>query len=208
MLLNMEMSDFFTELASASPAPGGGSVAAISGALGAALLSMVCRLTIGKKGYEDVDETMREMLQEAERLSFHLQTLIDKDSIAFNQVMAAFKLPQANEVEKEQRSEAIQQAFKKAADVPFSIAAECLMVLEIAHKIVNKVNKNAISDIGVATLAAYTGLEGAVMNVRINLPSIKDIAYVTSKKEAVAIFLQSGQTLGKETGELISHLLD
>lgn len=193
MLVEMKVSDFIAELASDSPAPGGGSVAAVSGALGAGLLSMVCRLTIGKKGYEAVQADMESALVKSDELHKRLVSLIDEDTNAFNAVMAAFKMPKESPEEKEKRTAAIQTAFKKAADIPFNIAVTCEEVLTLAESLVNKANTNAISDIGVAALSAHSGLEGAVMNVKINLPSIKDQDYVNSKKQEITKLVEQGQ---------------
>ncbi len=180
MLSEMRLSEFVDELASSSPAPGGGSVAAVSGALGSALVSMVCRLTIGKKGYELVQDDMQKVMNQSDDLHKNLVVLIDQDTDAFNRLMAAFKLPKGNEAEAVQRSKIIQAAYMKAVDIPLTIAENCLMVLQLTDQIKNKGNKNAISDIGVAAQSSYAGLESALMNVSINLGSIKDQEYNTA----------------------------
>lgn len=192
MLIEMKVKDFVAELASDSPAPGGGSVAAISGALGAGLISMVCRLTIGKKGYEAVQADMEAALVKSDELHKRLVNLVDEDTNAFNAVMAAFKMPKDTPEEKEKRTAAIQTAFKKAADIPYTIAVTCAEVLTLAEALADKANTNAISDIGVAALSAYSGLEGAVMNVKINLPSIKDQEYVETKKQEITKLQEQG----------------
>ncbi len=180
MLSEMKLCEFVDELASSSPAPGGGSVAAVSGALGSALVSMVCRLTIGKKNYELVNDEMQKVLEIADGLYKDLVSLVDQDTDAFNSLMAAFKLPKSNEEETEQRSEQIQSAYLKAADIPLNIAKDCLQVLRLADRIKDKGNKNAISDIGVAAESSYAGLESALMNVKINLGSIKNQDYTSA----------------------------
>lgn len=195
MLVDLNLRQFVGELASDSPAPGGGSVAALSGALGAGLISMVCNLTIGKNGYEAHEAEMKEIRGEAENLYNSLLERIDRDTEAFNKVMAAFKMKKDTEEEKAVRKEAIQKAFKEACDSPFAIAEECLAVIRLADRIVDKGNTNAMSDMGVAAAQALAGLEGAIMNVRINIPSIKDAAYVSEKESAVQKILAEGKSL-------------
>jgi formiminotetrahydrofolate cyclodeaminase len=173
--MNMKM--FLDELASSSSAPGGGSVAALSGALGAALSSMVCNLTKGKQGYETVQEEIVEILQRTEELRKQLTELIDKDTEAFNEVMEALKMPKDTADQKELRQHAMQDTFKHAADVPLETARKCIQILDCARIIAEKGNKNSISDAAVSALMAQTGVQAAMLNVRINLRSIKDTEY-------------------------------
>ncbi|MFQ5660626.1 MAG: cyclodeaminase/cyclohydrolase family protein [Gammaproteobacteria bacterium] len=182
MLTELEVGRFLEELASDSPTPGGGSVAAVSGSMGAGFVSMVCRLTIGKKGYETVEALMTETLDTTEKIRGSLSVLIDEDTNAFNQVMAAFRMPKGTPEEKEERLVAIQAGFKKASEIPHTVAQYCLDILERIRIIVGKANSNTLSDLGVAAQTAYAGVEGAVMNVRINLPSIKDTPWAEKKK--------------------------
>ena len=177
-LVKMNIKMFLDELASSSPAPGGGSVAALSGALGAALSSMVCNLTRGKQGYEAAQDEIKEILQRSEELRKQLTDLIDKDTEAFNTVMEALKMPKETEDQKEHRQRAMQSAFKYAADVPLETAQKCMQILDIARILSEKGNKNSISDAAVSALMAQTGLHAAMLNVRINLCSIKDTEYV------------------------------
>ncbi|WP_286677347.1 cyclodeaminase/cyclohydrolase family protein [Aminobacterium sp. EBM-42] len=207
MLVEMNLQAFVKELASDSPAPGGGSVAALSGALGAGLISMVCNLTIGKEGYEAYESDMVEVRAKSESLYASLLERIDNDTEAFNKVMAAFKMKKETDEDKAARKAAIQNAFKGACDSPFSIAEECLAVIRLADSIVDKGNINAVSDMGVAAAQALAGLEGAVMNVRINLPSIKDEAYVEEKKAAVQKMLDEGMSLRQTVQEKVDAKL-
>jgi len=177
-LVKMNIKMFLDELASSSPAPGGGSVAALSGALGAALSSMVCNLTRGKQGYESIQDEIKEILQRSEELRKQLTELIDKDTEAFNKVMEALKMPKETEDQKEQRQHAMQNAFKLAADVPLETAQKCMQILDVARILAEKGNKNSISDAAVSALMAQTGLHAAMLNVRINLCSIKDTEYI------------------------------
>ncbi|MGA1819436.1 MAG: glutamate formimidoyltransferase [Thermoplasmatota archaeon] len=177
-LASMTLKGFLGELSSDSPAPGGGSVAALSGSLGAALMEMVCNLTVGKKKYEEVWGEMKGRIKEFSSLRARLLELVDEDANAFNDVMAAFKLPKDTDEEKAERSNAIQTGYKKAIATPLETAEVCLKVLEIGVSVARKGNKNSISDVGVGADMAGTGLDGAIMNIKINLGSIKDEDYV------------------------------
>lgn len=186
---------FVAELASSSPAPGGGSAAALSGALGAALISMVCRLTIGKKGYEAFTKEVEGVLGQSDLLWVELVSAIDRDADAFDKVMDAFRLPKGTDEEKTRRSAAIQAAFTEACESPRNTALKCLEVLRLCELLLGKVNVNAISDLGVAASSAHTGLEGALMNVAINLPSIKDVTYTSSAAEESTRWRAEGEGL-------------
>jgi len=203
MLSEMKLSAFVDELGSSSPAPGGGSVAAVSGALASALVSMVCRLTIGKKNYELVQDEMQYVLDITDELYKNLVSLIDQDTDAFNCLMAAFKLPKRNEEEAAQRSEIIQLAYIKAADIPLNIAKYCLEVLRLTDRIKDKGNRNAISDIGVAAESSYAGLESALMNVKINLGSIKDQSYKAACSQEIKELQAEGLQLKPQILETV-----
>lgn len=180
-LVNQTVGLFLDELASNSPAPGGGSVAALSGAVGAALSSMVSNLTKGKQGYETVQDDITELLEKSENLRKELTDLIDKDTEAFNKVMSALKMPKETDEQKEKRKNALQIAFKHAAEVPLETAQKCAQVIEIACVIAQKGNKNSISDAAVSAVMSRAGVQAAILNVRINLGSIKDPAYVQQR---------------------------
>jgi formiminotetrahydrofolate cyclodeaminase len=178
MLANMSVVDFLDETASNSPVPGGGSIAALSAAFSAALSQMVANLTIGKKGYEDVQMEVERAALEAERLRGMFVEYIDKDSDAFNDVMKAFKLPKDTEENAELRKEAIQEATRLAALVPLEIAREAYKIMDIASFVVQKGNRNAVTDGAVATMLSRTAVLSALYNVKINLSSIKDKKFV------------------------------
>jgi formiminotetrahydrofolate cyclodeaminase len=182
MIAEQTLRRFLDELASSAPTPGGGSAAAIMGAMGAALVSMVCRLTIGKKDYEPVEAAMRAALGEAEALRQRLTAMIAEDVEAFDALMAAYKLPRATEEEKTVRSRAVQEALKQATDVPLACAQACAQVIELARRVAPTGNRGVISDAGVAALAAHAALRSAALNVRINVPSIKDPEFVRSRR--------------------------
>jgi glutamate formiminotransferase/formiminotetrahydrofolate cyclodeaminase len=177
-LASMTLKEFLSELASSSPAPGGGSVAALAGSLGAALTSMVCHLTIGKENYADVQGEIKQTLASSEKLRQKLMLLIDRDTDAFNEVMKAFKLPKETEEQRVQRSRAIQEGYKAAAMVPLETAKTCAATLDTALVAAEKGNRNSITDAGVAALLGRSGVHAAVLNVSINLGSIKDKAFV------------------------------
>ena len=189
---------FLDELASNSPAPGGGSVAALSGALGAALSSMVCNLTRGKQGYESVQDEIRGIYEKSENLRKDLTDLIDKDTEAFNEVMKALKLPKDTEEQKDLRRDAMQAAFKHAAEVPLETARKCTQILDVARIVAEKGNKNSVSDAAVSALMAQTGLQAAILNVRINLTSIKDTEYVHTVSTELHELLQSAMEKSSE----------
>jgi len=177
-LASLTIKGFLSETASNSPAPGGGSVAALSGALGAALSSMVCNLTVGKEKYNEVEKEIKEVLLKSEKIRTELTNLIDEDTEAFNDVIKAFKMPNENDDQKDKRSKAIQEGYKKAASVPLKTAKTCEKIFDIAIIIAYKGNQNSITDAAVSALMANAGVKGAILNVRINLGSIKDNDFV------------------------------
>ncbi|MEW6662996.1 MAG: cyclodeaminase/cyclohydrolase family protein [Bacillota bacterium] len=188
-LTEMKVADFLQELASDSPAPGGGSVAALAGSLGAALAEMVARLT------KDSPEQTQEIVAKAQALRARLAAAVQEDTEAFNKVMAAFKMPKATPEEKAARTEAIQRAFRGAVEVPLAVMEGCLDTLRLAKTVVDTGNPNALSDAGVAGLVAQTGVRGAYYNVLINLPSIKDAVYVEEVRAKIAHLVQETEGL-------------
>lgn len=198
MLKEMTVAQFGEVLGSNAPAPGGGSVAALSGMLGANLVSMVCRLTIGKKGYEAFEVDASAVLEQSDSLAQSLLQRIDRDTEAFNEVMTAFKLPKESDQEKAARTAAIQQGYKSAIQSPQGIARECLQVLRLASQLLGRSNTNALSDLGVAAQQAFAGVEGALMNVRINLPSIKDVAFTRQVESEIGNLLDESRELAKD----------
>lgn len=177
MIKDDSIQKFLDELASSSSTPGGGSAAAVMGAAGAALVSMVCNLTIGKKNYADVESEMREVLRQSENLQHRLTGMINDDVAAFNHVMAAYGLPKNSDEEKARRTAAIQEALKRATQVPLSCAQACSEVMQLAKRAAEKGNVNVVSDAGVAVLAACAGLKSAALNVYVNTAAIKDEAF-------------------------------
>ena len=207
ILTEATVREFIDVLSSSSPAPGGGCAAALSGAVGAGLVAMVCRLTIGKSGYEEHEALLKSSLEKADLLAKDLLLAVQKDKEAFDSVMAAFAMPKTTEEEKEIRRAAIQEAFKEAVSSPENIAVKCLEILIIVNKIVDKCNSNALSDIAVGALEAWAGLEGALLNMRINLPSIKDAEYVSQKQKWITEITSEGGRLSGEIKKAVSNLI-
>jgi formiminotetrahydrofolate cyclodeaminase len=197
-MINKPVDVFLDELASKASTPGGGSAAAIMGAMGAALASMVGNLTVGKKGYEAVDPEIRDLLAKTEALRAKLQSMVADDVEVFNQVMGAYGLPKDTDAQKAARSEAIQAALKAATDVPLDCARACAEVIDLCKPVAEKGNKNVISDAGVAVLAAYAALRSAALNVYINAPGIKDAAFVTSRTGELEKILSGKDALMEE----------
>ena len=174
MTKDKKIKTFLDTLASKSPTPGGGSAAALVGAMSAALLSMVGNLTIGKEKYLDVENDIKRLLEKSEKLRADFEELIEKDIEAFNQFMAVMKLPKETKEQKENRSREMQNALKDAANVPLEIARKSLEVLNICQEVAAKGNKNVISDAGVGAIVAEAAFESAILNVKINSGMIKD----------------------------------
>jgi formiminotetrahydrofolate cyclodeaminase len=172
---------FLNALASSKATPGGGSAAAIIGAMGAALVSMVCSLTIGKKKYADVEGEMKEVLHKAEALRHKLTGMIEDDVKAFDQVMAAYGMPKETDAEKAARDKAIQAALKQATEVPLRCCHAASEVIDLAAIASDKGNLNVISDAGVGVLAAYAALRSAALNVFTNAKIITDKAFAEAK---------------------------
>lgn len=170
---------FLDELATGNATPGGGSAAAIMGAMGAALVSMVCNLTVGKKGHEAAEAPMRELLARSESLRGRLAGMVAEDIAAFDSLMAAYRLPKATDHERAARSAAIQQALRAATEAPLACARACAEVVRLTATAVAHGNVNVISDVGVGVVAAWAALRSAALNVYINAPQIKDRDYTT-----------------------------
>ena len=205
MFKNLMVKDFVSELASDSPAPGGGSTAALAASLGSALSSMVFNLTVGKKAYNEFSEEIKQLiltnLKECQLAKEDFLSLIDKDTEAFMILMASFKLPKETESEKSIRSEKIQEAYKGATEVPLEMANKAFKNYDYIITACKYGNKNAISDAGVAALMIQAAIEAAVLNVRINLSSIKDEDYKQRLKKQCEDLVLDG---AKKKGEILS----
>lgn len=184
-LADLSIKEFLAKTASNSPVPGGGSIAALSAAIAASLSEMVAHLTIGKKGYEALEEEMQDIAKDAFQYRERLIRTIDKDSNAYNDVMAAIKLPKGTEQERNNREGAIQEALINATLVPLDVARDAFKIIELAGKAVKQGNKNAVSDAAVAVMMARTAVLSALYNVKINLASIKDTIFVEEIREEI-----------------------
>ncbi len=178
MLSELSIKEFLEKIASEFPTPGGGSVAALSAALAASLTEMVANLTIGKKGYGDVEDEIKTVAQDALLLRSKLVSAIDNDSEAYNAVRSAMNLPGETDAEKRNREEMVQSKLKQATLVPMAVAEYAIKVLELALRTIAKGNKNAITDGAVGVKMAKTAALSALYNVKINLRTIKDNTFI------------------------------
>lgn len=185
MIKTSSIQQFLDDLAQKRSTPGGGSVAALSGAMGAGMISMVANFTINKKGYEDVQDDIQVLLGKSELLRSELTLAVRYDVDAFNKVMSTYALPKETEADKAKRSSEIQEALKEATEVPLACARLCREVIELSQTAAEYGNTNVISDAGVAALLGHAGLKGAALNVHINLGGIKDKRFVQEKSEAL-----------------------
>lgn len=187
-LTELQINEFIELLGSDAPAPGGGSASALAGSVGAALCSMVANLTLGKEKYKEHEALAKELAEKASALQRQLLTAIDRDTEAFNGVTDVFKMPKATDEEKAARSAAMQSALKNATLVPFSMMELCLDALKLTRRAVGKSNTNAASDLGVSALTLKAAVQGAGLNVLINLGGMKDVdfnAMYKAKGEAI-----------------------
>lgn len=188
-LVDMSVVDFSSEVDSNSPAPGGGSVSALASNIGVGLARMMAHLSFGKKKYESLDEEIRiEFVERFNKLGDirqELIELIDRDTESFNEVMKAMKMPKVTEEEIKNRKAAIQDATLFSIEVPFKTAKLSLDSLKLLDYLVQHGNQNAITDIGVGTLMLYSGLEGAILNVKVNLMGLDNQEIKTSYSESI-----------------------
>jgi formiminotetrahydrofolate cyclodeaminase len=191
----MSLTNFSEVLASGAPTPGGGSASALSGALAAGLAAMVARTTAASKKFADRAEQMNQVATEADQLRGEFLALVDEDARAFDQVMAAFRMPKETPEQQAARSQAIQQAYRAAVEPPMRVCTRSLRVLELAAQVAEQGNPSAASDAGVAALLAATALEGGALNVQINLGSIKDEGFRNTQAERTRAAQAQGQAL-------------
>ena len=203
MLVDNTITSYLDKAAAGTAVPGGGSVAALNAALAAGLTEMVANLTLGKKGYEAVEDEMKTIVEKASRLRTKLTASIDQDADAYTEVMAAYKLPKTTDEETAVRKQKIQEAIKHAALVPLEVAKDALKVIELAGQAIRKGNKNAASDGAVAAMNARTGALAAIYNVKINLGSINDDSFADKLAQEVRE-LETQVTKGEN--EALSHV--
>ncbi len=200
LLVNKNLVDFANETASESPAPGGGSISAYMGAMGAALGTMVANLSSHKRGWDDRWEEFSQWAEKGKAIQEQLIKLVDEDTNAFNLIMSAFDLPKETDAEKEARKKAIQEATKFATEVPFKTMQLCLDAMEIAKAMAETGNPNSVTDAGVGALAARSGVMGAFLNVKINAAGLDDKAFASD-------IVSKGEAIQKRANELEAEIL-
>ncbi len=186
MLTQLSVEEFLSRTASSDPVPGGGSISALAAAAAAALAQMVAGLTVGRSKFASVEQAMRDLRSRAVELQEKLTADVDRDSAAYGQVLEAFRLPRQTEAQRLARGQAIQEAFKQAARVPMEVAAISLEVIRLAGQAMEKGNPNATTDAAVSVMMARTAALGAVLNVKINLESVKDEDFVSRMQDQAA----------------------
>lgn len=206
-LVKMNLREFCNETLSDSPAPGGGSVTALIGALGASLGGMVANLSAGKRGWDDELEYFSDWAVKAQQLKDKLLSLVDEDTAAFNKVMDAFALPKESPEEKTACSKAIEEATKYAAEVPLKVMAAASNSYELLSEMADKGNPASISDVGVGALATRACIEGAALNVRINLGQLKDEKFKTALADKVHEISESSDTQFKKINQVVQGKL-
>ncbi len=206
-LANLSLKEFCDELSTDSPAPGGGSVAALSAAISGALTSMVSNLTIGKKGYENFDKEAKILAEEGQKIKEDSLYEIDNDTQVFYTMMDALRLPKKSKEEKEIREKAVQEATKNAILVPFNTLKIAKKSVELANKISKIGNKNALSDAGVAAITANAAAKSAFLNIKINMGSIKDEDFKNSiLNQASQILEEINQIALKVENDILEKL--
>jgi len=202
-MMDKPVKTFLDELASNAPAPGGGSVAALAGALGAGLISMVCNLTLGKPKYAGVQDEISVTVKVSEQLRLELTRLLEADAEAYTMLNQTMKMPRDTEEQKNTRAAAMDKALKAATDVPMKVAEACVEVMNLCPQTAEKGNANAISDVGVAILTAEAGLRSAALNVLINLGFIKDEQFVSENRKKLDTLLKGKPELRDEIYDLV-----
>jgi formiminotetrahydrofolate cyclodeaminase len=205
--LNISVTEFLDSLASGAPTPGGGGAAALSGSMAAALVSMVCRLTIGRKRYEAVEGEMTEILDRAETLRAELQQLAEDDVAAFNRLSAAYKLPRVTESDIAIRRDAIQSSLKRATEAPLRTARAAAAVLPLCVPTAERGNQAAVSDAGVAALLAHAAVRSALLNVEINLRTLEDTLFVNQVRAEVERLTSGLSAEAEQIAALVANKL-
>ena len=206
-LIDLKLNEYLDILLSDAPAPGGGSVSALAGAQGAALMAMVCDLTMSKKKYADEHEYCAKIKEEATALYTELAESIDRDTDAYNLIAAAFKMPKETPDEKALRKKAIADGTLEATKVPFSVMEYSYKGLELADRLMGHFNTNCASDYGVGVLNFITCMRGAWLNVKINLPGVKDEAFAAKCEEEGKQMLAKGEEIADKLFKEIEESL-
>lgn len=206
-LADMTVTDFTNLLSSEEPAPGGGSAAALEGALGIALTKMVASLTVGKSKYQEYQQLMEDIIQEAESIMRDYITIIDLDTEAFNGVSAVFSMPKGSGEEKAARTTAMQAALKECTKTPYAMMTYALAALRLTQRAVGKSNTSAASDLGVAALSLKAAVQGAWLNILINIGGIKDPDFAKQYKEGGEAILAEALPMADAIYETIKKSL-
>ena len=202
-LAEMQVTEFVNLMASDAPAPGGGSAAALEGALGAALTAMVCALTVGQKKYADVQELAVESQKKAEDLKARFVDVMDRDTEAFNAVSAVFAMPKDTDEQKAARKAAMQEALKGCTKTPFEMMQLACETLELTRSLVGRLNASAASDLGCSALSLRAAIQGAWLNVLINISGIADEAFAAEYRANGQALLDKALPLADEIYEEI-----
>ncbi|NCC10458.1 MAG: methenyltetrahydrofolate cyclohydrolase [Bacteroidia bacterium] len=205
MLVELTVKEFLNKVAGSDPVPGGGSVAALNGAVASALAAMVARLTIGKKNYELSEEVMKHVLTVTSKAMEEFVVLVDKDSEAYNKVFACFKLPKETSEEKAARREAIQEATKYAALVPMEVARKAVELMPVIGDVARLGNQNAVTDATVAMMAMRSATLGALLNVRINLGGLTDVEFAKGLQAEADALEEKALRLEKELLDVVNQ---
>ncbi len=206
--MNDSLKSFIDNTASGTPTPGGGSVAALVGSLGASLLCMVGNFTAGKQKYKSVEKDVRKILAETDELKESLFVLVREDMEAYEKFSQASHMPKDTPMMVEKRKQLLQETLKEAAEVPWRISQASLRVIELAEKLLPKGNPNLITDIGVGVLLAEAALKSAVLNVKINLSFIKDEEYKTTRNRALEDILSRASQIKDGVLKAIQEEMD
>ncbi len=199
--------DFVDEVSRDTPAPGGGSVAALAGALGGALASMVANLSVGKGAFDDRYEVLCSIAERAQEVKDALVRGVDEDTEAFDAVLAGMRMPQDSKEEKAERSRAIQKGYKEATNVPLATAERCLDAMRLCREMADIASEQMISDVGTGMHLAHAGLKGAAYNVRINLPNITDETFRSDVRDRLDAFLKEAEEVSVKVEERVEAAL-
>jgi len=207
MYLNRPLREFLSDTSSRTPTPGGGSVSALTGALGASLLCMVANFTLGKKKYREVEGEVREILKEAEKLKDKLTTMIQQDIEAYQRLSQAMRASRDNSSVKKGRARILEDSLKEASEVPLRIAQLSYQLIKLGERLLSKGNPNLITDTGIGVLLGEAALQSAALNVEINLISIKDEEFREDKRMALSTLLSEGKRVREEVLRKIKQRL-
>ena len=202
MWCEKSLKSYLDKLASKSPTPGGGSAAALLGALAAGLVSMVANFTVGKPKYKKAEKSVSRILERAEKLRERLARLTEEDSVVYTNFSEAYRMPKGKE-----RDRAMQKALRQAAKVPFDVANLSFQLIKLNEQLVEKGNCNLISDVGVSVIFGLAALETAALNVEINLAGIKDKEFVTKKRETLVFLLKEGKKIKEKVEKKVKKIM-